>query len=406
MFQDLTEPGMDPVLGSAKLFQADTSPDKINMGIGVYRDDRGEAPVLAAVKEAERRLLASQASKDYLSPAGNPAYNHAIRDLLFGSDPAIAASDGSRAVTIQAPGGTGALRLAADFLRAHQPDATIWIPVPSWPNHRNIFATAGFRVMDYPYYDARRATLLIDDMLAALATAKAGDVAILHACCHNPSGADPRPEDWAAVADVLAARGLLPLVDIAYLGFGDGLVDDLAGLRILTTRLPELLVASSCSKNFALYRERVGALTVVGPSKAVAERAAGHVLTAARANYSMPPDHGAAIVAEILGDAALRAGWEQELRAMRDRLLTVRAGFAEAISTASGRDFGFIAGQRGLFALVPMSAETVKRLRETHHVFVSAGGRLNLAGLRGGDVDRVGAIIGNVLAEAEALAPA
>lgn len=405
MFQDLIEPGMDPVLGSARLFHADPSLDKINMGIGVYRDASGAAPVLAAVKEAEGRLLATQASKDYLSPAGNPAYNCAIRDLLFGGDPAVAVSEGARAVTIQAPGGTGALRLAADFLRAHQPGATVWIPAPSWPNHRNIFATAGFRVMDYPYYDARRAALLVEDMLAALAAAKAGDVVILHASCHNPSGADPRSEDWAALADVLAARGLLPLVDIAYLGFGDGLSDDLAGLRILTARLPELLVASSCSKNFALYRERVGALTVVGSSAALAERAVGHVLTAARANYSMPPDHGAAIVAEILGDAALRAVWGQELATMRDRLRAVRAGFSQAIGAASGRDFGFIRDQRGLFALVPMSAETVKRLRETHHIFVSAGGRLNLAGLRDADVDRVGAIIGRVLVEAEAVVP-
>lgn len=401
MFQNLPEPGMDPVLGSARLFQADPSSDKINMGIGVYRDDEGKAPVLASVKAAERRLLEVQPSKDYLSPVGNPAYNKAIRDLLFADDPRVGSGDDSRATTIQAPGGTGALRLAADFLRAHRGDATVWIPAPSWPNHRNIFATAGLQVADYPYYDAERAVLRSGEMLSALSCAKAGDVVILHACCHNPSGADLGPGEWTALGDIIANRGLLPIVDIAYLGFGAGLEEDLAGLRLLTARVPELIVASSCSKNFALYRERVGALTVVGANAALSQKAAGHVLAAARSNYSMPPDHGAAVVAEILCDPALRATWEGELDGMRRRLKAVRLGFSQAIGAASGRDFSFIPEQNGLFALVPMSPETVGLLREEHHIFVSAGGRLNLAGLRAADVERVANTIGSLLAKAE-----
>lgn len=400
MFNALPDPGTDPILRSALVFQQDPAPHKIDMGIGIYKDDYGHAPVMASVKAAERRLVEEQETKAYLSGAGNAAFNEQVRGLLFPEAEGGKGSDaGARAVTIQTPGGTGALRVAADFLRGQAPGAKVWIPAQSWPNHRHLFGTVGFRLAEYPWFDVAAGRLDFDRAMAAFHSVAPGDVVILHGCCQNPTGADPDAAQWGEIAQVLAQRAALPIVDIAYQGLGDGLAEDARGLATICAALPEVIVASSCSKNFALYRERTGALSFVGETRAAAEKASGHALHMARANYSMPPDHGAAVVAMVLSDPGLRALWSEELAGMRARMGRIRAAFAARLSEASGKDFGHIAHQKGLFATVPLTAEMAARLRAGPHIHASATGRLNLAGLTAETVAPVAAAIGAELRE-------
>ncbi|MBP7334326.1 amino acid aminotransferase [Niveispirillum sp.] len=385
MFTHLAEPPQDPILGLSRLFAADPSPHKVDLGIGVYKDGQGEVAILPSVKVAEAWLLANQHSKRYLSSAGNADYNRLMRDLLFGEGTDLA----GRARTVQAPGGTGALRLAAEFLHRLRPGGRVFIPDPTWANHRAIFAAAGHTVVTYPYYDVARGTLRFDAMMEALGGMESADVLLLHGCCHNPSGADPDAGQWAQIADLLARTGAFPLVDLAYLGFADGLDADAVGTRLLAARLPEMLVASSCSKNFALYRERVGALTLVGETAAAAELAQAHLMPIIRTNYSMPPDHGAAIVAHILGDAALKAQWREELRQMRNRINAMRSQLVGLLADRCERDFGFLGRQRGMFALLGIGPDAVARLRSDHHVHITGTGRANVAGLTEDNVERV-----------------
>ncbi len=395
LFEGLDTPQPDPILGMAARFNADPSPDKVDMGIGVYMDDSGQARVLASVKKAEALILGAQTSKAYLSSAGNDLYNQHIRALLLGAGhPAVA--DG-RAHSIQTPGGTGALRVAADYLRALKGACRVWIPDPTWANHRGLFAAAGHAVKTYGYLDPETGGVAYGAMMQDLAGLAAGDVVILHGCCHNPTGADLSAAQWAEIADLLDSRGAVPLIDVAYQGFGEGLDEDAAGLRLLAGRLPEMLIASSCSKNFALYRERTGALSLVGANARSADKALGHLLPVVRSNYSMPPDHGAAVVAQILDTASLRAQWQQELTQMRQRLIQVRLALAEAISAAAGRDFGFIARNRGLFVQLDLSPAQVDQLRERAHIHLSRSGRMNIAGLGTRNVARVGAAVGQIL---------
>ncbi len=394
MFRDLVAPPADPILGLAQLLARDTSSDKVDLGIGIYMDEKGEATVLKAVKAAERWLLETQRSKRYLSPIGNPDYNDHIRALLFG-----AGSNGfERSRTIQTPGGTGALRLAVELLRALRPKGRVFVPSPTWTNHGAILAASGQAAISYPYYDKASGELRFDAMMAALAGLGPDDALLLHGCCHNPSGADLSLAQWGEVADLLEKTGALPLVDLAYIGFADGLEDDVRGLRLLVDRLPELLVATSCSKNFALYRERVGALTSVGASARDAELARAHVVSIVRPIYSMPPDHGAAIVAHILDDSELRATWERELAGMRTRLNDVRAAFADHLTRLSARDYSFLAHQRGMFALLDVTPQQVERLRAEHHVHMIGSGRINVAGLSDRNIERVAGAIADVLA--------
>lgn len=395
LFADLSPAPADPILGLARQFAADPGPNKVDLGIGVYKDATGRAPVLASVKRAELWLAENQPSKDYLSSAGNPDYNQRMRQLVLGDDAGLLA----RAVTIQTPGGTGALRVAADFLQKLNPGGgRLFVPDPTWANHIPLFAKAGHEVVAYPYYDSATATLRFDAMMAALEGIGPGDVVLFHGCCHNPIGADPSIEQWGMIADLLAKTGATPLVDLAYLGFGDGIDADAAGVRLLAERLPELIVASSCSKNFALYRDRVGALTLVAETGDAAERALGHLLPVVRTNYSMPPDHGAAVVAHILGDATLRAGWEVELTAMRDRINAMRHALAVRLADRSGGTFDFLTRQRGMFTMLGVTPEAVARLRTEHHVHISGSGRVNVAGLTDANVDHVAAAIAAVIA--------
>lgn len=392
MFGDLAEPPLDPILGLAQLLARDTSPDKVDLGIGIYHDEQGYAPVLDCVKDAERWLVETQPTKGYLSSAGNSGFNLATRALLFGDGTDLF----TRSRTIQAPGGTGALRLASDLLRKLRPDGRVFIPGPTWPNHPGILKASGHELVVYPYYDVASGALRFDAMMDALADLRVNDTLLIHGCCHNPTGADLDLDQWSAVADLLESSGAAVLVDLAYLGLGDGLEQDAAGVRLLAERLPELIVASSYSKNFALYRERVGALTMIGESEKAAVLAQAHSIPVARTLYSMPPDHGAAIVAKVLGDVEARRGWEVELTMMRNRLNAMRGRLAARLAGQSDRDYSFIARQRGMFTLLGISPDGVETLRRDHHIHLTSSGRVNVAGLNGNNVDRVADAIATI----------
>jgi aspartate/tyrosine/aromatic aminotransferase len=381
MFDSLPQAPPDAILGLADAFKRDPRARKINLSVGVYKDEQGNTPILDCVKEAERRLLASEKTKGYLSIEGHPDYDRRVPELLFGAGHEVLAS--SRAVTAQTPGGTGSLRVAADFLKKHFPQAKVWLSKPTWANHGAIFSAAGQQVESYAYIDASGRGLDFAAMLKSLQSIPAGDIVLLHACCHNPTGIDPTPEQWKQIAAVVHQRGLLPLVDFAYQGFGDGIVEDAAGLRELAQPARELLVCSSFSKNFGLYGERVGALTLVATSQDAAERALSQVRISIRTNYSNPPTHGAAIVAAVLGDAALRQQWEQELAAMRQRIHQMRRLFVETMrQKAPQHDFSFLEKQKGMFSFSGLSNLQVDELRSKHGVYVVGnGGRINVAGM-------------------------
>jgi aspartate/tyrosine/aromatic aminotransferase len=386
--RSLTPAPPDPILGLTETFRADARPGKVNLSVGVYIDDSGVTPVIPSVLEAERRLVEKAGSKGYLPIDGRPAYKKAVRALVFGPEHEIVATD--RSATAQTPGGTGALRVAADFLLQTGSSKTIWLSEPTWPNHPQLFSLAGFALRTYPYLDESGRRLDVGSMLGALRSAAPGDVVLLHGSCHNPSGVDPDQETWAAIGEIVAERGLIPIVDFAYQGFGFGLREDADWLAGLARPGLEFLVCSSFSKNFALYNERVGALTVVAADPARAASALSHVKIAIRANYSNPPAHGADIVETILSDPALRAQWEVELAGMRDRILGNRAALVDAL-TAAGVPGNWepIRHQRGMFALLGISAEQVARLRDEFAVYVVTRGRINVAGLSSANLPHV-----------------
>lgn len=383
MFESVEMAPPDPILGLGEAFNKDARSGKINLSIGVYKDAAGQTPVLQCVKEAERRLLEQEKTKGYKPIEGDSAYGKLVQDVLLGAGHALIAA--GRVRTAQTPGGTGALRVAADFLKANLPATTVWISDPTWPNHPSIFKTAGLKVASYPYFDAKANTLDFAAMLAKLEQAAPGDAILLHACCHNPTGADPSLEQWKRIAQVLAQRRLLPLIDFAYQGFGDGLDSDAAGLREIAQACPELVVCSSFSKNFGLYNERVGALTMVAQDATAAERVLSQVKVSIRSNYSNPPAHGGAIVTTILSDASLRQQWLGELAAMRERIHQMRSLFARELDqrgiklSAAGN--GFIAQQRGMFSFSGLGKEQVARLRDEHAIYIVGSGRVNVAGM-------------------------
>lgn len=392
MFAQLPAPPEDPILGLTRLVDQDASDAKVDLGIGVYKNAQGEVPILASVKRAEAWLVEHQRTKGYLSSVGNPDFNRLTGELLFGADTAAC----PRSRTMQTPGGTAALRVAADFLHKVRSQTRIFVPTPTWANHQGLFSAAGHQVISYPFYDVSRGDLQFEAMLAALDTMTADDVLLLHGCCHNPSGADPDPGQWREIAARLERTGALPLIDLAYQGFGAGLREDASALGLLASRLPELLIASSYSKNFGLYRERVGALTFVAPGEAAAVNARGHAQMVARTNYSMPPDHGAAVVTRILGDDQSRKEWQDELRGMRERIKAMRIRLAEGLE-ARGMPAGRrLVHQHGMFALLALSAGAVEALRIRHHVHITSSGRINVAGLTPDNVERVAAAIADV----------
>jgi aspartate/tyrosine/aromatic aminotransferase len=381
MFEKLEMAPADPILGLEEAFKKDTNPQKINLSVGVYKDADGETPIFHTVKIAEVRLLEEETSKSYLGIVGSPDYGIAVQELIFGAGHEIITS--KRAVTAHTPGGTGGLRVAADFLKKINPGVKVWISQPTWPNHPNIFKTAGLAVETYPYFDAAANTLAFDAMLAALQQIPEGDVVLLHGSCHNPTGVDPTPEQWTKIAEVLKARKLVPLVDFAYQGLGTGIREDAHGVLTLCAAGLEMLIASSFSKNFGLYNERVGALTLVSASPEAAAAAFSHMKIVIRVNYSNPPAHGGKIVTTILKSPELRAEWETEVASIRDRIRGVRKRFVEELR-AQGvtKDFSFIERQNGMFSFTGLTKEQVQTLRDKYSVYiVETGGRINVAGM-------------------------
>jgi aspartate aminotransferase len=366
-------------------FRADPSPQKVDLGVGVYRDDAGDTPVPEAVREAERRHIAVQSTKTYVHPLGNLEFNERIVELALGP---LARELRDRTATIQTVGGCGALRVGAEIVRAANPSATVHVSDPTWANHEPLLGSSGLLLHRYPYYDPARRRVDFEAMLEHLEKLPSGTVVLLHAACHNPTGVDLDLAQWSAVAAVIERRGLLPFVDLAYQGLGDDLDTDAAGLRLLAGRVPELLLAISCSKNFGLYRERTGALAVVAANPTAAAAVSTHQARTARRLYSMPPDHGAAIVARVLGDPALRQRWEDEVRQMVGRMKSLRAMLAARLSARRpGLDFSWLEAQRGMFSLLGLGTEALAALRDRYHVYVPPDGRMNVAGINAANVD-------------------
>jgi aspartate aminotransferase len=387
----------DAILGLNEAFKKDPRPGKISLAAGVFVDETGATPVLDTVIEAERQLAAAAGTKLYRPIDGEAAYRNLVRDLVLGADHEAVVS--GRAIATQTPGGTGGLRVAADLLRQTGSGVTLWMSEPTWPNHPQMFQAAGFRIRTYPYTDETGRRIDEAAMLGALEGASPGDVVLLHGACHNPTGVDPSPELWRQIGDLLERRQLLPIVDLAYQGFGDGLAEDAAGLRELVRPGMELLVSTSFSKTFSLYSERIGAMLVIARSAQDAEAAQSHVKIAIRVNYSNPPAHGADIVRTILADAGLRARWEVELASMRDRIKDNRRALVAALDARSiPGDWAGIATQRGMFALLGLTASQVARLKDEYGVYVVGRGRINVAGLTAANLDPFADALAEVIA--------
>ena len=382
MFDALTRQPDDPLLALIGLFRADERAGKVDLGVGVYRDETGVTRVFRAVKEAERRLVETQQTKAYVGPEGDPVFLERLWALTTGE-----AGRGRATAGLQTPGGSGALRLAGDLM-ARTGTRRIWLGLPTWPNHASIFTAAGLEVVTYPFFDIPSQAVLFDRMMEALSGAAPGDAVLLHASCHNPTGANLNTEQWRAVAALIAERGLLPVIDIAYQGYGRGLDEDAAGLRILLSAVPEALVAVSCSKSFGLYRERTGAIYAVCGSAETALTVRTNLAALARISYSMPPDHGAAVVSMILGDEALMADWKAELESMRLRITAIRERLAAGLSRR-WQVLTAIRQQEGMFSLLPLEEADVMKLRAEHAIYMPTSGRINIAGLKTAEVDAV-----------------
>jgi len=386
MFDRLDALPPDPILGIIAAHAADSNPKKIDLGIGVYKDENGDTPILACVKKAEQILDSTQTSKTYLGPPGVAGFNSAMSELIFGADSAVMTAD--RVRTIQTPGGTGALRVGADLIHEANPDAKIWASDPTWANHYAIFPAVGLEMNSYPYFDGNSNDLRFDDMIAALRDKGPGDVVLFHACCHNPCGVSPSPDQWDAITDLAAERGFLPMVDAAYMGFETGLEEDARSLRLFAEKCPEVLVASSCSKNFAVYRERVGAITVVCNTSKKAADVVTVINSLTRKNYSMPPTHGTGIVDIILHDDDLTELWKSEVAGMRNRINGLRKTLSEKIEAAGiEKDFSFLKRQSGMFSFLGLSVDQVRRLREEYSVYTVDSARVNVASFNEGNMD-------------------
>ena len=386
----------DPILGVTEAFVADPNPRKVNLGVGVYYDDAGKIPLLECVRHAESERLKTAPDRGYLPIDGLATYDRAVRELVFGSD--SQALRENRIVTVQAVGGTGGLRIGADFLRRISPGAQLWISEPSWENHRQLFEAAGFTVNSYPYYDATTHGLDFVGMQRALGALPAGSIAVLHACCHNPTGVDLSREQWHKVLDIVTSRGLVPFLDLAYQGFADGLEADAYAARLFAGAMTPVLLSSSFSKSFSLYGERVGALSVVSASAEEASRVLSQLKRVVRSNYSNPPTHGGQIVASVLASPQLRSLWDRELGAMRERIKAMRKQLVEKIhARAPGADFSFVLAQRGMFSYSGLSKGQVQRLRAEYSIYAIDTGRICVAALNSKNVDYVADAIANVI---------
>jgi aspartate aminotransferase len=386
MFENLNAVPPDPILGILAAYAADTNPRKIDLGIGVYRDETGNTPMLKCVVEAEKTLIATQTTKSYLGPRGVAGFNDAMGELIFGRDSETITQ--GRVRTVQTPGGTAALRVGADLIRQAWPEATLWASDPTWANHLALFPAAGLPMDSYPYFDEINSDLRYDDMMAALRNRGPGDVVLFHACCHNPCGVSPDPAQWEAVTDLAAERGFTPMIDIAYMGFERGVKEDSLAVRLFSEKCPEVIVASSCSKNFAVYRERVGALSIVceNQQKAADVESVIHSLT--RKSYSMPPAHGPGIIDIILHSDELTELWISEVNGMRNRINGLRKTMSEKIR-ASGisKDFSFLERQSGMFSFLGLSVEQVARLKNEFAIYTVNSARVNVASFNESNMD-------------------
>lgn len=386
MFEHLNAVPPDPILGIIAAHAADTNPKKIDLGIGVYKDEKGDTPILKSVKQAEQILDSTETSKTYLGPPGVKGFNSAMTELIFGKDSDVLKQD--RVRTVQTPGGTGALRVAADLIKEAMPDATVWASDPTWANHYAIYPAAGLKLESYPYFDAETSSLRFDDMMTALQERSPGDVVLFHACCHNPCGVTPNPEQWEAISELAAERGFLPMIDMAYMGFERGIEEDTLAVRLFAEKCPEVLLASSCSKNFAVYRERVGAVSVVCETSQKAADVLTVINSVTRKNYSMPPTHGTGIVDIILHSDELTGLWRDEVTGMRNRINGLRKTLVDKISAAGiEQDFSFLQRQSGMFSFLGLSVDQVRRLREEFSIYTVDSARVNIASFNEGNMD-------------------
>ena len=391
MFDALRPQVPDQILQLIQMYKDDPRGDKIDLGVGVYKDATGLTPVMRAVKAAEKKLWETEVTKTYTGLAGDPAFNAAAAKMILGG-----AVPMDRVASVATPGGTGAIRQALELIKLASPDATVWLSNPTWPNHPSIIKYLGMKMAEYRYFDADTRGIDFAGLVADLGRVKPGDVVLLHGCCHNPTGANLNAVEWAAVADVLAARGAIPFIDLAYQGFGDGLEEDAAATRMIAARFPQVLVAASCSKNFGIYRERTGIL--IGLSDA-GQRATvqGNLAFLNRQNFSFPPDHGARLVTMILDDPALCADWKAELEEVRLNMLSLRQALADALRAATGSDrYGFVAQHRGMFSRLGLTPEQVQTLRVDHGIYMVGDSRINIAGLNAATVPILAAAIAQV----------
>jgi len=388
MWKSVAAAPADSILGLTEAFNNDPNPNKVNLGAGVYKDDRGITPVLDCVKDVERILLGTEQSKSYLPITGDPLYTACVQRLIFGENSEAISS--SRAATAHAPGGTGALRIGAELIGAFRPAAAVWVSSPTWANHKGIFAAAGFEVKSYPYYNSDTKGLNYEQMIQALAQVPAGDVVLLHGCCHNPSGVDLNDEQWAEVAALAADKGWLGFIDFAYQGFGTSVEADRRSVEEFAATGCDFFVASSFSKNFGLYNERTGAITVISPSAAETEVALSHLKTTVRVCYSNPPAHGGLIVRTILSEPSLEKSWRSELAQMCNRIVDMRTALVDGLARRGvDQDFSYIRRQRGMFSFSGLTDETVAWLRQQKAIYVVGGGRMNIAGLTSANIDYV-----------------
>ena len=396
MFESLPALPSDPILGLMAAFREDANTQKVDLGVGVYRDNDGNTPILKSVLTAQTRHNDGETTKSYIGPPGEPGFNDSMQTLLFGAGHSVLAD--KRVRSAQTPGGCGGLRVAAELINRARPAARIWVSDPTWANHAPLLGDAGLSIETYPYFGRTNNGLLFDDMMTALNTVNAGDLVLLHGCCHNPSGVDLDHDQWRSLAALALERGFTPFIDLAYQGLSAGLEEDAFGLRIMAEQVPELLVASSCSKNFGLYRERVGCLAIVSPTTAAADTILSQMLNVIRGIYSMPPNHGGAIVKTILNDPELSQQWQTELAQMRERINDVREQFAMKLASRIGHGrFNFIPNQSGMFSFLGIDQDQISRLREEFSIYMVDSSRINIAGLNSRNIDYVCNSIATVL---------
>ncbi|WP_374763436.1 amino acid aminotransferase [Yunchengibacter salinarum] len=398
MFETLNALPPDPILGLTTAFKADDSPKKVDLGVGVFKNDDNETPIMRAVKAAERTIVETQTTKAYAPPIGVDGFGAGILSLVLGNG--HSAIEDGRATAIQNPGGCGALHVAARLIMAAHKDATVWVSDPTWANHRPLLKNAGVPIRDYPYFDYDSCTVRFDAMMETLKSeTRTGDLVLLHGCCHNPTGADLTDDQWRQLADLMNEKGLVPFIDLAYQGFGRGVDADAFGVRLMAESVPELLVTVSGSKNFGLYRERVGSLIVIGETKARTDIAVSHALSIARGIYSMPPAHGATIASTILNDEALRADWLDELNTMRERIQGLRDMFADSMKAAGvPQDFSFVKSHKGMFSFLGLTKDQVRAIRAEGSIYMTDTSRINVTGVNRGNIDHIVASFKAVLA--------